>query len=88
MPYARLYWNNSKGCPAANNPWFNEAAPHPFSVFNDFNHESELTRRFVKRNLKFLLDEYKIDGFRFDLTKDLQIRQVMKVLPEIMMLVV
>lgn len=69
MPYARLYWNNSKGCPAANNPWFNEAAPHPFSVFNDFNHESELTRRFVKRNLKFLLDEYKIDGFRFDLTK-------------------
>lgn len=26
-------------------------------------------RKFVKRNLKFLLDEYKIDGFRFDLTK-------------------
>lgn len=69
MPNVRLYWNESKACPASNSPWFNETAPHPFSVFYDFNHESELTRRFVKRNLKFLLDEYKIDGFRFDLTK-------------------
>lgn len=26
-------------------------------------------RKFVKRNLQFLLKEYKVDGFRFDLTK-------------------
>lgn len=68
-PFARLYWNSSTSKPAANNPWFNVDAPHPYNVFNDFNHESPLVRAFVKRNLAFLLSEYKIDGFRFDLTK-------------------
>ena len=38
-------------------------------MFHDFNHESPLVRAFVKRNLEFLLKEYKIDGLRFDLTK-------------------
>lgn len=66
-PFAKLYWNGSKT--AANNPYFNVDAPHPYSVFHDFNHESELVRKFVKRNLQFLLKEYKLDGFRFDLTK-------------------
>lgn len=66
-PFAKLYWDGNKT--AANNPYFNVDAPHPYSVFHDFNHESELVRKFVKRNLQFLLSEYKIDGFRFDLTK-------------------
>lgn len=69
MPFAQLYWDSSKNQTAPNNPWFNVTAPHPYNVFHDFNHESSLTRNFVKRNLKFLLDEYRIDGFRFDLTK-------------------
>ena len=69
MPFARLYWDSAKNKTARNNPYFNTDAPHPYSVFQDFNHESPLVRKFVKRNLKFLLDEYKIDGFRFDLTK-------------------
>ena len=68
-PFARLYWDSTNNKTADNNPWFNVDAPHPYSVFHDFNHESELVRTFVKRNLKFLLEEYKIDGFRFDLTK-------------------
>lgn len=68
-PFAKLYWNSSKNETAANNPWFNVKAPHPYSVFHDFNHESTLVRNFVKRNLVFLLEEYNIDGFRFDLTK-------------------
>ena len=68
-PFAKLYWNSSKNETAANNPWFNVTAPHPYSVFHDFNHESPLVREFVKRNLTFLLEEYNIDGFRFDLTK-------------------
>lgn len=68
-PFAKLYWDAGKNCTAENNPWFNVEAPHPYSVFHDFNHESELTRNFVKRNLKFLLEEYNLDGFRFDLTK-------------------
>lgn len=68
-PFAKLYWDSSKNKTRDNNPYFNVDAPHPYSVFHDFNHESELVRKFVKRNLQFLLQEYKIDGFRFDLTK-------------------
>lgn len=68
-PFAKLYWNAAKNETAANNPWFNVKEPHPYGVFHDFNHESPLVRAFVKRNLQFLLNEYKIDGFRFDLTK-------------------
>lgn len=68
-PFAQLYWNASVNKTAANNPWFNVDAPHPYSVFHDFNHESPLVKTFVNRNLKFLIDEYRIDGFRFDLTK-------------------
>lgn len=69
MPFAKLYWDSSVSKTADNNPWFNVDAPHPYSVFHDFNHESELVKTFIKRNLKFLLEEYNIDGFRFDLTK-------------------
>lgn len=69
MPFAQLYWNTSANKTASNNPWFNVDAPHPYSVFHDFNHESPLVRNFVKRNLQFLLKEYHVDGFRFDLTK-------------------
>ncbi len=68
-PFARMWWDAANNKTAANNPYFNVDAPHPYSVFHDFNHESELVRSFVKRNLKFLLEEYHIDGFRFDLTK-------------------
>ena len=68
-PFAKLYWNSATNKTSAQNPWFNVDAPHPYSVFHDFNHESPLVRAFVKRNLEFLLKEYKIDGFRFDLTK-------------------
>lgn len=69
MPFAKLYWDSAKNETTANNPYFNVTAPHPYSVFHDFNHESPLVRTFVKRNLAFLLEEYKFDGFRFDLTK-------------------
>jgi pullulanase len=67
MPFAKLYWNSANNKTAPNNPYFNVDAPHPYSVFHDFNHESPLVRKFVKRNLQFLLNEYHIDGFRFDL---------------------
>ncbi|MDD4055300.1 MAG: alpha-amylase family glycosyl hydrolase [Bacteroides sp.] len=68
-PFAKLYWNTRLNRTAKDNPWFNEVAPHPYSVFHDFNHEEPMVRDFVKRNLQFLLSEYNIDGFRFDLTK-------------------
>ncbi|WP_195477084.1 MULTISPECIES: alpha-amylase family glycosyl hydrolase [Bacteroides] len=67
--FARLYWDSKNNRTAENNPWFNVEARHAFNVFHDFNHESPLVRDFVKRNLKYLINEYHIDGFRFDLTK-------------------
>ncbi|UTA69942.1 alpha-amylase family glycosyl hydrolase [Emticicia sp. 21SJ11W-3] len=51
------------------NPFFNEQATHPFSVFFDFNHESRYTQAFFDDVCHFWLTEYKVDGLRFDLTK-------------------
>lgn len=68
-PQAKMYWNSTTNQPAANNPWLNVTAPHPYSVFNDFNHTSTATQYLVQRSLNHWLAEYKIDGFRFDLAK-------------------
>ncbi|NLZ73593.1 MAG: alpha-amylase, partial [Bacteroidales bacterium] len=68
-PFAQLYWDTKMNKTSPNNPWFNVDAPHPYGVFHDFNHQEPMVREFVKRNLEFLLKEYKFDGFRFDLTK-------------------
>jgi 1,4-alpha-glucan branching enzyme len=68
-PLAKLYWNSTTNKPAADNPWLNIDAKHPFNVFNDFNHESADTRYFTKRVIEHWLTEYKIDGFRWDLSK-------------------
>lgn len=69
-PMVQLYWDAANNRPAANNPWFNPVAPHSAIKFgNDFNHESAATRSFVKDVLKFWLQEYHIDGYRFDFTK-------------------
>jgi glycosidase len=68
-PQAKLYWDAANNRPAANNPWLNQTAPHPYSVFNDFNHTTAATQKLVKNSLGFWLSEYKIDGYRFDLGK-------------------
>lgn len=69
FPMVKMYWDSERSRPAANNPWFNPIATHPFSVFFDFNHESEWTKTFVKRVNEFWIKEYKVDGYRFDLSK-------------------
>ncbi|RYY38178.1 MAG: T9SS type A sorting domain-containing protein [Chitinophagaceae bacterium] len=68
-PMVRLYWDAANNRPAANNPWFNPTARHPFNVGYDMNHESADTRYFTTRVMQFWTNEYKIDGFRFDLSK-------------------
>ncbi len=68
-PLARLYWDAVNNRPAANSPWFNPIAKHDFNVGNDFNHESQATKDFVDRVVKHWITEYKVDGFRFDLSK-------------------
>ena len=69
--FARQYWDPYYNRPSTQNPWLNAVTPHQKYVFSpdDFNHQSTQTQEFVIRNLKFLLDTYHIDGFRFDFTK-------------------
>jgi hypothetical protein len=69
FPYAKMWWNATSNQTAANNSYFNVTAPHPYSVFHDFNHEYQPTRDYFKRVLQFWINEYKIDGYRLDLTK-------------------
>lgn len=64
----RMYFDNSTGKPL-NNPWFNTDATHPYNVGFDFNHESLYTKNFVDTVLKYWVNEYKVDGYRFDLSK-------------------
>lgn len=68
-PMVQLYFDQAAGKPAANNPWFNADPTHPYNVGYDFNHESAATKYFVKNVLEFWMKEYRIDGFRFDLSK-------------------
>ena len=71
-PYYRM-WNTDNGGyggqASADSPFFNQTATHSYSVFNDFNHSKQATKDYVKRVSQYWIDEYKIDGFRWDLTK-------------------
>lgn len=69
FPYAKMWWDSSKNCTAADNPFFNVTAKHNFNVYHDFNHTYAPTREYFKEVLTFWLEEYNVDGFRFDLTK-------------------
>ena len=69
-PMVNLYWDGANNRPAANNPWFNEICPHPPYCWGyDFDHSSQATKNFMDRVTHYWLDEYHIDGFRFDFTK-------------------
>lgn len=66
-PMVQLYFDGTK--PTSDSPWFNVDAKHPYNVGYDFNHESAATKYFAKNVIKFWMQQYKIDGFRFDLSK-------------------
>jgi 1,4-alpha-glucan branching enzyme len=72
-PMNRMWMNDPDGdgwgSPATDNPYFNTTATHSYSVGNDFNHQQQRTKNYVKRVIKHWTQEYKIDGFRWDLTK-------------------
>jgi glycosidase len=66
-PLAHLYWEGNG--PAANNPWLNTNCPHPpYCWGSDFDHASIATQRFIDRVNSYWIEEYKVDGFRFDFT--------------------
>lgn len=72
-PMVRMWMNDPDGdgfgSPTVENPYFNTAAKHSYSVGEDFNHQSAKTQYYVERVVKQWIEEYKIDGFRWDLTK-------------------
>ncbi|MCB0460958.1 MAG: alpha-amylase, partial [Flavobacteriaceae bacterium] len=71
-PFYRM-WNTDNGGyngqASTDSPFFNPVATHTYSVFNDFNHSKQATQDYVKRTTQYWINEYKIDGFRWDLTK-------------------
>ncbi len=71
-PFYRM-WNTDNGGTggqaSADSPFFNPEATHSFSVFNDFNHQSQATKDYVNRTVTYWIEEFKIDGMRWDLTK-------------------
>lgn len=72
-PFVQMYFDPDAGewgQPMPENPWYNVESPNAtWSWGYDFDHESTYTRELVKRITKFWIDEYKIDGYRFDFTK-------------------
>ncbi|URC14093.1 alpha-amylase family glycosyl hydrolase [Flavobacterium sp. B183] len=72
-PMVRMWMNDPDGdgfgSPTAENPYFNTVAKHAYNVGEDFNHQSLKTQNYVDRVIKQWIEEYKIDGFRWDLTK-------------------
>ncbi|WP_374465751.1 alpha-amylase family glycosyl hydrolase [Chryseobacterium sp.] len=72
-PMVRMWMNDPDGdgwgSPSTENPYFNTVAKHTYSVGEDFNHSSTYTKNYVKQTIKYWINEFKIDGFRWDLTK-------------------
>ncbi len=79
-PMVRLYFDPTAGQfgqPSPDNPWLNEVPKHDFNVGYDFNHESPATRYFSKRVIEHWVREFKIDGYRFDLSKGMTQRNTL-----------
>ncbi|MCF6279324.1 MAG: T9SS type A sorting domain-containing protein [Flavobacteriaceae bacterium] len=72
-PMNRMWMNDPDGDgwgePSSENPYFNQTPRHAYNVGSDFNHQQTRTQNYSKRIIKHWIEEYKIDGFRWDLTK-------------------
>ncbi|MBQ7192472.1 MAG: hypothetical protein IJS00_06350 [Paludibacteraceae bacterium] len=69
-PMNKLY---PYGSELAYNPWFNVTAPHKnedggVEYYQDWNHDFAPVRNMCSRALQYWLTEYKVDGFRMDLS--------------------
>jgi len=70
FPYCKLYWDSTHSHPSSKSLWFNAVAPHSsLAYFDDFNHSSKCVQNYIIRNLKYMMSEFKVDGFRFDFAK-------------------
>lgn len=68
-PYVMLYWDAANNRPSAESPFYNPIAKHDYNVGFDMNHESADTKTYVNRILRYWLEEFRFDGYRFDLSK-------------------
>jgi 1,4-alpha-glucan branching enzyme len=68
-PFVMQDFNFTTFKPNPTNRWFNVNATHPFSVFFDLNHESPYTKQYLDTVNHYWINEYKVDGYRFDLSK-------------------
>ncbi|WP_431156689.1 alpha-amylase family glycosyl hydrolase [Winogradskyella poriferorum] len=72
-PLVRMWMDDPDGDgwggPSTENPYFNVLPQHSFNVGSDFDHSSTYTRDYVKQVIAYWVEEYKIDGYRWDLTK-------------------
>ena len=64
-PQNKLY---PYGTDLAQNPWFNVTAPHSDNVYEDWNHDFAPAHQMFIRVLNYWLTEYKVDGYRMDLS--------------------
>ena len=69
-------WANGTGFRVSSeNPYCNQDAMHSYSVGTDLNHFREsgeggnLTNTYALRTIQYWINEFKIDGYRWDLTK-------------------
>lgn len=67
-PMNKLY---PYGADLAKNPWFNVNPPHGDNVYEDWNHDFEPAHQMFIRALQYWIEEYKVDGYRLDLSHGL-----------------
>lgn len=53
------------------NPFYNKVAPHAYNVLNDWNQDKDLVEQQWADAIKYWMEKYNVDGFRFDLVKGL-----------------
>ncbi len=63
-PWYQLY-------PIESNPFYNRVAPHEFSVLNDWNQGNALVQQQWTDAVRYWMEAYNVDGYRFDLVKGL-----------------
>lgn len=68
-PYVQLYWDAANSRPSEESPFYNPIAKHDFNVGYDMDHSTEATKKYISRVLRHWITEYRIDGYRFDLSK-------------------
>jgi glycosidase len=68
-PMVQMYWDAANNVPAANSPWFDAQNMHPDAVGYQLNHQSKATQFYAENVMKYWIQEYHIDGYRFDEAK-------------------